>query len=112
MMKKGELSNMCEVLDRAEARGLAEGFKEGRVIAYYDAGYSVEQIAEKIEISKEKVQEIPFPLFPFYCITKAADVLSTAFATKEELSIYMNSILNISHYIVTFVTYFIFCVSI
>ena len=53
---------MCEVLDRAEARGFAKGFAEGlakgKVIAYYDAGYSVEQIAEKTEISEEKVQEI------------------------------------------------------
>ena len=63
MMKKGELSNMCEVLDRAEARGFAEGFKEGRVIAYYDAGYSVEQIAEKIEISKERCRKFLFHYF-------------------------------------------------
>ncbi len=52
--EKGGLSNMCEVLDRVEAKGL----EKGKVIAYYDAGYSVEQIAEKVGISKEKVQEI------------------------------------------------------
>ncbi len=59
--EKGGLS-MCEVLDRAEAKGkaegLAEGLEKGKVIAYYDAGYSVEQIAEKVGISEEKVQEI------------------------------------------------------
>ena len=60
--EKGGLSNMCEVLDRVEAKGkaegLAEGLAEGKIIAYYDVGYSVEQIAEKVGISEEKVQEI------------------------------------------------------
>ncbi len=53
---------MCEVLDRVEAKGkaegLAEGLAKGKIIAYYDVGYSVEQIAEKVGISEEKVQEI------------------------------------------------------
>ena len=53
---------MCEVLDRVEAKGKAEGLAkgkaEGKIIAYYDVGYSVEQIAEKVGISEEKVQEI------------------------------------------------------
>ena len=76
--EKGGLSNMCEVLDRVEAKGKAEGLAEGKaeglaeglakgkaegkaegkIIAYYDVGYSVEQIAEKVGISEEKVQEI------------------------------------------------------
>ena len=68
--EKGGLSNMCEVLDRVEAKGkaeglaegkaegLAEGLAKGKIIAYYDVGYSVEQIAEKVGISEEKVQEI------------------------------------------------------
>ena len=56
--EKGGLSNMCEVLDRVEAKGKAEGKAEGKIIAYYDVGYSVEQIAEKVGISEEKVQEI------------------------------------------------------
>lgn len=53
---------MCEVLDRVEAKGkaegLAKGLAEGKIIAYYDVGYSVKQIAEKVGISEEKVQEI------------------------------------------------------
>ena len=60
--EKGGLSNMCEVLDRVEAKGkaegLAEGLAKGKIIAYYDVGYSVKQIAEKVGISEEKVQEI------------------------------------------------------
>ena len=72
--EKGGLSNMCEVLDRVEAKGKAEGLAEGKaeglaeglakgkaegkIIAYYDVGYSVKQIAEKVGISEEKVQEI------------------------------------------------------
>ena len=46
---KGGLKNMCEVLDRAEARG---------VRAYLDVKVPIEEIAKKLNISVEEVQKI------------------------------------------------------
>ena len=51
---KGGLKNMCEVLDRAEARGELKG----AVRAYLDVKVPIEEIAEKLNISVEKVQKI------------------------------------------------------
>ena len=51
---KGGLRNMCEVLDRAEARGELKG----AVRAYVDMNVSIEEIAEKLNISVEEVQNI------------------------------------------------------
>ena len=49
---------MCEVLDRAEARGEARGELKGAVRAYLDVNVSIEEIAEKLNISVEEVQKI------------------------------------------------------
>ena len=51
---KGGLKNMCEVLDRAEARGELKG----AVRAYLDVKVPIEEIAKKLNISVEKVQKI------------------------------------------------------
>lgn len=54
--------NMCEVLDRAENRGIekgrVEGRAEGRVMAYKECGLSVQEIAKRVSLSVEKVMEI------------------------------------------------------
>ena len=55
---KGGATNMCEVLDRAEARGEARGEIKGMVIAFNKAGFSAEQIANEVGISVEEVQNI------------------------------------------------------
>lgn len=55
---KGGLRNMCEVLDRAEARGEARGELKGAVRAYLDVKIPIEEIAEKLNISVEEVQNI------------------------------------------------------
>lgn len=53
---------MCEVLDRAEARGEsrgeARGELKGAVRAYLDVKIPIEEIAEKLNISVEEVQNI------------------------------------------------------
>ena len=63
---KGGLKNMCEVLDRAEARGEERGISigeargelKGAVRAYLDVKVPIEEIAEKLNISVEEVQKI------------------------------------------------------
>ena len=59
---KGGLKNMCEVLDRAEARGIsigeARGELKGAVRAYLDVKVPIEEIAKKLNISVEEVQKI------------------------------------------------------
>ena len=63
---KGGLKNMCEVLDRAEARveergisiGEARGELKGAVRAYLDVKVPIEEIAKKLNISVEEVQKI------------------------------------------------------
>ncbi len=59
---KGGLKNMCEVLDRAEERGIsigeARGELKGAVRAYLDVKVPIEEIAKKLNISVEEVQKI------------------------------------------------------
>ena len=59
---RGGLKNMCEVLDRAEARGIsigeARGELKGAVRAYLDVKVPIEEIAKKLNISVEEVQKI------------------------------------------------------
>lgn len=55
---EGGLKNMCEVLDRAEARGEARGELKGAVRAYLDVKVPIEEIAEKLNISVEEVRKI------------------------------------------------------
>ncbi|MCI8507022.1 MAG: hypothetical protein HFJ06_00455 [Lachnospiraceae bacterium] len=49
---------MCEVLDRAEERGRAEGKAEGKIVAYADVGLTVAEIAEKMGISEEEIKTV------------------------------------------------------
>ena len=57
---------MCEVLDRAEARGEERGISigeargelKGAVRAYLDVKVPIEEIAKKLNISVEEVQKI------------------------------------------------------
>ena len=57
---------MCEVLDRAEARGEERGISigeargelKGAVRAYLDVKVPIEEIAEKLNISVEEVRKI------------------------------------------------------
>ena len=51
---EGGLKNMCEVLDRAEARGELKG----AVRAYLDVKVPIGEIAEKLNISVEEVRKI------------------------------------------------------
>jgi len=66
-IKEGGVSNMCEVMDRIEARaeargieqGLGQGLLQGKVSAlYYDAGWNIQQIAVQLNLSAEQVKEI------------------------------------------------------
>lgn len=49
---------MCEVLDRAENKGKIKGKIEGKIEAYLDMGLSVEEIAQKLNISTDEVSNI------------------------------------------------------
>lgn len=49
---------MCEVLDRAEERGRAEGRAEGKIVAYADVGLTVIEIAEKMRLSEEEIKTV------------------------------------------------------
>lgn len=54
----GGVKNMCEVLDRAENKGIMKGKIEGKIEAYLDMGLSVEEIAQKLNISTDEVNSI------------------------------------------------------
>lgn len=58
LLPEGGANNMCEVLDRAEAKGEARGKIKGMVIAFHKAQFSIEQIASEVGISVEEVQNI------------------------------------------------------
>ena len=50
---------MCEVLDRAEAKGKLEGKLEGKIsVYYYELNMSPEEISKKLSISVDKVENI------------------------------------------------------
>lgn len=51
---KGEVKNMCEALDKL----IEKGREEGRVIAYADVGFSIDEIARKVGMTKEEVNNI------------------------------------------------------
>ena len=51
---KGDVENMCEVLDKAEARGEVKG----EVKAYANVGLSVADIAKKVGITEDEVKNI------------------------------------------------------
>ena len=77
--EREDVVNMSEVLDRIEAKGRQEGrqegiregrregiregrregIREGRVQAlYYDAEFTIEEIAEKLDLTEDKIREI------------------------------------------------------
>ena len=63
---KGSVRNMCEALDKVEARGRAAGEAsgsaagemKGKVEAYADMNLSIPEIAKKVNVSEEEVQRI------------------------------------------------------
>ena len=50
----GSVKNMCEAMDKAEARGEARG----KVMAYTDVGLSVDEITSKTGLSREEIERI------------------------------------------------------
>ena len=59
MSERKKVKNMCEVLDKVEARGEARGKAIGRVRAlYYDADFSIDEIVKKTELSAEEIEEM------------------------------------------------------
>ena len=58
-LSKGGAAKMCDVLDKVEARGIAKGKIEGAVKVYYlELKYSAEQIAEKLHLTTEEVENV------------------------------------------------------
>lgn len=63
---KGSVRNMCEALDKVEARGRAAGEAigraagelKGKIEAYADMNLSILEIAKKVNVSEEEVQRI------------------------------------------------------
>lgn len=59
---KGSEKNMCEILDKVEARGEKRGLfigrNQGKVEAYADMGLSASEIAERMEIPEEEVERL------------------------------------------------------
>ena len=63
---KGSVRNMCEALDKVEARGRAAGEAigraagelKGKIEAYADMNLSIPEIAKKVNVSEEEVQRI------------------------------------------------------
>ena len=67
---KGKVKNMCEAMDRAEAKGRSEGRLEGELIgitkgelqgkikAYTEMGLPVSEVAQKVGVSEEEVIHI------------------------------------------------------
>ena len=55
---KGSVRNMCEALDKVEARGRAAGELKGKIEAYADMNLSIPEIAKKVNVSEEEVQRI------------------------------------------------------
>ena len=47
------VKNMCEAMDKAEARGVAKGEIRGKVLAYADVGLTVDEIISKTGLPKE-----------------------------------------------------------
>lgn len=56
--KKGKVKNMCEVLDRIEANGVIKGEIKGKIEVLMEYGNTAEQIADRLGLSVEEVNEI------------------------------------------------------
>lgn len=58
----GRVKNMCEAMDKAEARGEARGVAKGeirgKVLAYADVGLTVDEIISKTGLSKDEIEQI------------------------------------------------------
>lgn len=55
---EGSVKNMCEAMDKAEARGMAKGEIKGKVLAYADVGLSLDEIISKTGLSKGEIEQI------------------------------------------------------
>lgn len=67
---RGEVKNMCEILDKVEGRGIAKGFAQGleqgleqglirgEVLAFTEVGLSATEIARRVNITEEEVNKI------------------------------------------------------
>lgn len=59
------MTNMRDILDKVEERGLSEGFSngqekgvlQGKILAFHEVGWSDEKIAQKLSCTVEQVQE-------------------------------------------------------
>lgn len=56
--KEGGAKNMCEVLDKVENEGIQKGIQKGKIEAYLDMNISIEEIAQKLNLSVDQVNEI------------------------------------------------------
>ena len=56
--EKKEACNMCKAIDDMMMDSKMEGKTEGKVIAYYDMGLSIEDISDKINLPIEEVERI------------------------------------------------------
>lgn len=50
--------NMCVVLDKVEEKGIEKGIEVGKITARYEDGMSIEQIAEKTNVSVQVVKNV------------------------------------------------------
>ena len=56
-LPKGGAVRMCDVLDKVEERGRAEGMLKGEIKVYHqELGYSAEQIADKLHLTTAEVE--------------------------------------------------------
>lgn len=53
-----KVKSMCIAMDKAENRGILKGRIEGKIEAYAETGFTVEEIALKVGVSKEEVTRI------------------------------------------------------
>ena len=64
--EKGGQINMCTALEELKKegiqegiqKGIQEGIQKGRVLAYADAGLSMESIMQKTRLTREQIQKI------------------------------------------------------
>ena len=49
---------MCTALEELKKEGIQEGIQKGRVLAYADAGLSMESIMQKTSLTREQIQKI------------------------------------------------------
>lgn len=52
---EGDVTNMCEALDKVENRGIERGKEIGKILAYSDMKLSTTEIAEKVGMTEEEI---------------------------------------------------------